>query len=183
MRRLFKFRYPKITLLILLSIISYFIFSNATVERVIEGLNGLSYVGIFIAGMFFSFGFSTPFSVGFFIVAAPENIFYAAAIGGFGAFLSDMLIFKLIRFSFMNEFKRLEKTALFVELHQLMHSRLLSKIRVYLLFAFAGIVIASPLPDEVGVSMLAGLTHIKMWALGLISFVMNFIGILIMLLL
>jgi uncharacterized membrane protein YdjX (TVP38/TMEM64 family) len=49
------------------------------------------------------------------------------------------------------------------------------------MYAFAGILIASPLPDEAGVIMLAGLTKIKTWALAIISIILNTIGILIML--
>ena len=55
------------------------------------------------------------------------------------------------------------------------------KITHYLLFALSGIIIASPLPDEIGVSLLAGLTHIKQKILAIVSFVLNTIGIIILL--
>jgi len=46
-------------------------------------------------------------------------------------------------------------------------------IRHYLLYVFAGIILATPLPDEVGVSMLAGLTTIKPMKLAIIGFILH----------
>lgn len=181
MKRLFRFRYPKITLLIILSVSAYFLFSNSNVQSFVHQAEGLSYLGIFIAGFLFSFGFTTPFAIGFFIIANPQNIYLAALIGGFGAMLADLTIFKIIRFSFMNEFNRLRKGVVIKDINKVLSSRLLSHIKVYLLYAFAGIIIASPLPDEVGVSMLAGLTKVKTRVLVIISFLMNSLGIFIML--
>lgn len=82
----------------------------------------------------------------------------------------------------MDEFKRLKYTKPIVEVNKILSSRLLHRIKNYLLFVFAGLVIASPLPDELGVSMLAGLTRIKVRVLAIISFVMNSFGIFIILL-
>ncbi|MBI5803515.1 hypothetical protein HY448_02405 [Candidatus Pacearchaeota archaeon] len=182
MQRLFRLRYPKLLLLILLSIFAYFLFSNEAIQSLVKNLGELSYIGVFIAGLFFSFGFSTPFAIGFFLTASPENIFLASIIGGLGALISDLLIFKIIRFSFMDEFKKIEKTKIMREITNSLSSKPLSKIKNYLLYAAAGIVIASPLPDEIGVSMLAGLTSIRIHILAIISFIMNSVGILVILL-
>lgn len=183
MKRLFKFRYPKLLALTIFSVVSYFIFSNVLVKDFIANSTNSSYFWVFIAGLLFTFGFSTPFSIGFFLVARPENIILATFIGGFGALISDLFIFKMIRFTFMDEFKRLEKTEPIKKFNKILSHRHLSKIKNYLLFIFAGIIIASPLPDELGVSMLAGLTKINSYTLGIISFIMNSLGIFVMLLL
>lgn len=182
MKRLFKYRYPKLTLLIVFSILAYFVFSDYRVGGFISNLGELKYLGIFIGGLLFSFGFTTPFAIGFFVIANPDNILLSALIGGFGAFISDLFIFKIIRFSFMDEFRRLEKTKPLKEIIDLAEKDLSYRFRHYLLYVVAGIIIASPLPDELGVTMLAGLSHIKPWAFSLISFTMSSIGILIMLL-
>jgi len=182
MKRLFKFKYPKLLLLILLSVLAYHIFSNDAVQNYVANLDGLGYLGIFVAGMCFSFGFSTPFAIGFFVISQPDNILLAALIGGAGALVSDLFIFKLIRFSFMDEFKRLEKTDAIRTINKPLNSRWIHRIKIYLLYIFAGIVIASPLPDELGVSMLAGLSKIKTHVLAIISFIMNSFGIFLMLL-
>ena len=51
----------------------------------------------------------------------------------------------------------------------------------YLLYAFAGLVIASPLPDEIGVSLL-GISKIKLYKFIIISFIFNTIGVLLVIL-
>lgn len=169
-------------LLLILSVVAYFIFSNSIMGEFISSLGELKYFGIFIAGLLFSFGFTTPFAIGFFVVSNPNNLILAAIVGGMGALVSDLFIFNLIRFSFMDEFRRLEKTKLLKEIIELADKDLSYRFRHYLLYAIAGIIIASPLPDELGVAMLAGLSHIKPWAFSLVSFVMNSLGILVVLL-
>jgi len=181
MKRFFRFRYPKLVLICISVVASFFLFNNAQVQGMVSGLNSLTYLGIFIAGMLFSFGFSTPLAIGFFLTASPENIFLAAFIGGFGAMASDLLIFHFIKFSVMDEFNRLEKTKPMKMMIAEIDKDIKKKIRNYLTFFLAGIIIASPLPDELGVGMLAGLTQIKPKILAAISFLMNSVGIFLML--
>ncbi|MCX6749511.1 MAG: hypothetical protein NTW17_02070 [Candidatus Pacearchaeota archaeon] len=181
MKRFFRFRYPKLALICISIVVSFFLFGNAQVQSIISGLNSLTYLGIFIAGLLFSFGFSTPLAIGFFLTASPENIFLATFIGGVGAMLSDLLIFHFIKFSVMDEFNRLEKTKPMKMMIDEIDKDIKKKIRNYLAFFLAGIIIASPLPDELGVGMLAGLTAIKPKILALISFIMNSVGIFLML--
>ncbi|MBP7708585.1 hypothetical protein KA107_02775 [Candidatus Pacearchaeota archaeon] len=182
MKGLFKFKYPKIGLLIICMILAYFVFSNTVVANFFNQHISERYLFYFLFGILFTFGFTTPFAVGFFIISNPENIFLAAIVGGLGALLADLLIFKIIRFSFMEEFNRLKKTKQFKFLirHTILH--LPNRIRVYLLYALSGLVIASPLPDELGIIMLAGLSDIKLKYLAAVSFIFNTLGILIMIL-
>ena len=182
MKRLFKFKYPKLTLLIIAIISAYFLFKNPEISSFFSNLGGSSYLGIFIAGFFFSFGFTTPFAIGFFLVANPENIFLASLIGGAGSVLADLLIYKMIRFSFLDEFNRLESTHPIKEFNKKIGRSMSHKIRIHLMYILAGIILASPLPDEVGVTMLAGLSHIKTTALTIISFILHSIGILVIIL-
>ena|SRR3989338_10445902 len=181
MKRLFKYKYPKLTLLVLLVVVAYFIFTNSSIQILIQqGIN--QYIWAFIGGLLFSFGFTTPFAIGIFLNLHQVNPFLVAAIGGLGAMLSDNVIFALIRFSFMDEFQRLERTHPAKLLEKEIKVHFHKKVRNYLLFVFAGIVIASQLPDELGVMMLAGLTSIKQKIFSVISFLFNSFGILVMLL-
>ena len=56
------------------------------------------------------------------------------------------------------------------------------RIKKYLIYSFAGLVIASPLPDELGITLMAGFSKIKPLKLFLISFTFNTLGIIVMLL-
>jgi hypothetical protein len=175
--KIFRFKYPKLLILIALVILAYSIFNNPTLSNLISNLNNLSYIGIFISGLLLAFGFTAPFSVGFFITSNPPNILIAVLIGGVGASLGDILIFKTIKFSFMNEFEKLKEEKIVIKIKEIVDKDINVKIRHYLLYLFAGILIATPLPDEVGVSMLAGLSTIKAKILWAISFILHSLAI------
>jgi uncharacterized membrane protein YdjX (TVP38/TMEM64 family) len=182
-RILKEFHYPKTFLLIFCIILAYFIFKNPSVNSWINNLDSLSYFGSFIAGILLAFGFSAPIAVGFFITLKTGNLILTAIIGGLGALLADLIIFNIVKITFNDELRRIRKTRIMKEIEKILEKDLGKKLEHYLLYAFAGILIATPLPDEVGVSMLAGLTHIKQKILAIISFILHTIGIFIILLL
>lgn len=179
---LYRFKYPKIILLITFIALAYFIFKNPVVYGFLSNLRGLSYLGVLIAGMLFAFGFTAPFAVGFFIALNPSNIFIAGILGGLGALISDFLIFKFIKLSFEKEFRKLRNTKLIKETDYLFENVVGHKIKIYLMYVFAGFLIASPLPDEAGVTILAGLTKIKPEIFALLSIILNTTGIILILL-
>ena len=176
-KKLFSFKYPKLFLLLLSIVSAYYLFTQPGVQNIIFGLNKSSYLGIFIAGILIVFGFSSSFSIGFFILAKPENLLLAILIGGVGAVVGDLLIFKAIKFSFMDEFKELEKVEIIKVIKKAIKHNKNILIRHYLLYVFAGIIITSPLPDEIGISMLAGLTTIKASTIALMGFILHSLAI------
>jgi hypothetical protein len=127
--------------------------------------------------MLLAFGFTAPFAVGFFIVVQPESILLAVLLGGMGALSSDMLIFKFIKVSFIDEFEQLRREKPVLRFRRLIRNNLGLRVSNYLLYVFAGILIATPLPDEIGVAMLAGLTHINLRVLAVISFILHAVAI------
>ncbi|MEK6945565.1 MAG: hypothetical protein AABW63_02120 [Nanoarchaeota archaeon] len=175
--------YPKLLTLLFLSIAAYFIFRYSGITSYLNNLNELSYLGVFIAGLLFSFGFSTPFAVGFFLTIHPDNIFLTFFIGAVGALISDLLILNLTKFSFMDEFEELEETKLFHHIKKSFSNKHILKLKIYLQYLVGAIIIASPLPDELGVTMLEGVAHVRTSVFAIISFIMNSVGILAMLLL
>ena len=178
MRKIFRVKYPKLILLLLSIILAYVLFKNQEINRIIINLNELSYLGVFLAGFLFSFGFTTPFAIGFFISLNPENIILSAFLGGVGALIGDLIIYKIIKFSFIDEFNRLKNTKEIRKIRENITKNISKKIRLYIAYIFLGIVIASPLPDELGVTMLAGLSHIKIIPLAIFSLMLHSIGIL-----
>lgn len=178
---LINFHYPKLTILLITIIAAYLIFSTPSIAKYIHSLNSWGYLGVFISGIFFTMGFTAPLSAGFFITLNPENIWFAGLLGGFGAMLGDLFIFKLIRFSFADEFERLKNTITMRKISKLIDKTISHKVKIYMMYSLAGLFIASPLPDEAGVILLAGLTKIKTKILMIIALIMNTIGILILL--
>jgi len=179
---LFKFPYPKLVLLALMTAAAYYIFSQSGVGAYFSGIGDLSYIGAFVSGLLFSFGFTTPFAIGIFMSLPANNIFLAAAIGGFGAMISDFLIFTFIKASFIDEFEKIKKTKSIRIFLGILEKNIPEKIKHYILFIMAGLVIASPLPDEIGIIMVAGISSIKPRILAALSFIFNTLGILILLL-
>jgi len=180
-RHFFKFRYPKIELLILSILIAYFIFKFTNISESISELGNYRYLGVLIAGMLYSFGFSAAFSVAFFTTIKGLNIFVASILGGLGSLLTDMTIFTIIKFSFMDEFNKIKKTRSFLLIERLMEKDLSKRSRRIFLYCIAGFVIASPLPDEIGMTMLSGLTNIKPKEIVILSIILNTLGIFVIL--
>lgn len=172
-KKIFSFKYPKLFLLISLIALAYYIFSFPFVSTWIEVFNRLGHLGVFVSGLLTGLGFAAPFGFGLLAKMDPQNILFASLIGGFGATIADLLIFKTIKCSFMDEFKRLEKTKVIHEIEEIVKKNKHVLIRHYLLYIFAGLVLATPLPDELGVSMLAGLTTIKPLKLAVIGFILH----------
>src|SRR3989338_2127353 len=180
-RHMFKFRYPKIELLILSVLIAYAIFKFTNISESISRLGNYRYLGAFISGILYSFGFSAAFAVAFFTTITGLNIFIASVLGGLGALLTDMTIFTIIKSSFMDEFNRIRKTKPFLLIERLMEKDLNSRTRRVLLYCIVGFVIGSPLPAEIGVTMLSGLTNIKPKAMVIVSIIFNTLGIFVIL--
>lgn len=173
----FKYKYTKLIILVAAITLAYHIFRDPEIATYLSTLQTLSYLGVFIGGILFVMLFSAPFGVGFFLTLNPANIWLAAIIGGLGAMVGDMLIFKFIKTSFEDEIKQISNSKHFQKISKAISTHLGDKIKLYLTYALAGFVIASPLPDEVGVFMLAGLKKINPYLLMLIAFILNTIGI------
>lgn len=134
-----------------------------------------------MSGAMTSFGFTAPIGFGLLSKMPVSNILIATIIGSIGATIVDLFIFKTIKFSFKNEFDKLEKTRVMKKIEKIIEKNKHVLIVHYLLFIFAGIIIASPLPDELGVPILAGLTTIKPLTLSILGFILHGLGIFIVL--
>ena len=174
-----KFKYPKFFLLFLTFILAYFIFKERNFSLFHGGLLSLGYFGTFLVGIFFTYGFTAaPATAILFILAKEQNIIVAGFIAGLGALLGDLIIFKFIRHSFSDEIKKLSKE----ESISYLNNKIPKGFKKYLLVVLAGFIIASPLPDEIGVSLLAASSTISTKLFSIVSYLMNTAGIFLILL-
>jgi uncharacterized membrane protein YdjX (TVP38/TMEM64 family) len=102
----------------------------------------------------------------------------AGLIAGLGALVGDLVIFKFIKHSFADEIEKFSKEKSFKYLKK----KIPGKLKKYLIVVLGGFIIASPLPDEIGVSLLAATSSISTRTFSIISYMMNTAGILIILL-
>jgi len=141
--------YPKLLLLGCSFIAAYGLYHLGVFDPLPEIVNGYGYLSIFLAGLLFSFGFTTAFGIAVFVAMGQTvHPILAAFIGATGALLTDLSIFQFARVSLQQELHELGSCRLILWLKDLLHpNRIPQRWRAYLLWSVAGLVIASPLPD------------------------------------
>ena len=175
-----KIKYPKFLLLIGTFALAYALLSGKELAPLRNALISLGYIGTFLAGICYSYGFTAgPATAVFLIVAREQNILLAGFIGGLGALAGDLVIFRIIRHSFADEIKKLSKEKIMIAINQ----KIPYKARKYCFLLVASFIIASPLPDEIGVCMLAASRTISTKAFSVVSYLLNTGGIFVILIL
>ncbi|MFH1210144.1 MAG: hypothetical protein V1663_05135 [archaeon] len=109
-------------------------------------------------------------------MAKEQNIFIAGFVAGFGALLGDLIIFKFIRKTFADELENLSKEKIINILNNIP-----SSLKKYFVPVLAGFIIASPLPDEVGILILATSKSISTKVFSILSYILNTAGIFVIL--
>jgi len=173
-----RIKYPKLLLLILTFVIAYLFLTSQAFEPLKKIMLSLGYIGAFLGGIFFVYGFTAaPATAALLILAKQQSIFFSGIIAGVGALFGDLIIFKLLRSTFSDEIECLkrEKTMM------LLYRKTPDFLKKYLLPVFGGIIIASPLPDEIGVTLLA-ISKISTRTFIELSYLLNTAGIFIILL-
>ena len=177
-----RVKYPKVGMLTLVVIFAYLTFRLEDVQSFFHSLGQLGYLSAFLGGMLFAFGFGAPFGVAILATIADEvNIPVAGLVGGLGALLSDYILFKFIRGTFNDEIMRFKSSRTYSFVDGTLIRRLPPRVSFYLTLGVAGFVIASPLPDEIGVAMLAGIASVREKTFAVMSLALNTLGILIVL--
>lgn len=170
-----KWRFKNTFLLMLSLVLFFYLAETPLISNLLSEVGNYGYIGAFIAGVFFVSTFTVaPASVILFNIADKLNPIEVSIFAGLGAMLGDYIIFKFM------------KDKVFYEILPLLKKLHTPRIRMlfrspYFVWAFpilGALVIASPLPDEVGVSMM-GLSRISKWKFLLITFILNAAGILL----
>ena len=163
--------------IIVLSVIIAVIFVKTNVLiKILTSTQELELLGSFIAGMFFTSIFTTaPAIVTLGEIARANSILPTAIFGAMGAVVGDLIIFRFVRDRFSGHLMEIIQ-------HQGAGKRikLLLKLKIFrwLTFLAGGLIIASPFPDELGISLLGFSKMRTSWFI-LLSFSFNFIGILL----
>lgn len=169
-----KWKYPYLTAVLISVLIAIILGQNETFKNWILNLGSLEYLGALIAGSLFVSSFTVPISIVVIGIMA-ENINPVALglIGGVGAVMGDYLIFRLVRSNIQHELTMLFGKEVTSHVKVLLHSKYIA----WTLPIVGALIIASPLPDELGVSLL-GISKMSEARFILISYISNAIGIL-----
>ncbi len=174
-----KLKYPRLVLLILTFIAAYFIYIEKINIPFFNFIPKIGFIGAFIAGLFFPFGFTAaPATALLLLIAKEQNIIYATISASIGALISNLLIFYFVRISLDNEIKKISKKNIF----KIINNSIPRMIRNFIIPVIASFIIASPLPNEIGISLLAFTKNINIRIFIILSLVLNTVGILIILL-
>jgi hypothetical protein len=151
----------------------FFLAQTPLLDKAITSLGQLGYVGAFIAGIFFVSTFTVaPAALVLFHMAELLNPWEVAILAGLGAMLGDYILYRFLQDRVFDELR-----PLFLKLHRPKIKILFrSPYFAWMLPVFGAFIIASPLPDEVGVSIL-GLSKLRKWQFFLLAFTLNTIGI------
>lgn len=155
-------------------LIALLLVKSEALGLILSGAASLKLVGSFIAGIFFTSVFTTaPAIVTLGSIASEHSLLLTALFGAFGAVLGDLIIFSFIR-------DRLSEHLMILMEHTSYWKRVKALFRLKYFrwgtFLLGGLLISSPLPDELAISLL-GFTKMKTKFFIPLSFVFNFIGI------
>lgn len=156
--------------------VAIFLVASGVLDRIADGLGNWGPAGSFLAGVGFSSGFlSIPASVVIYNLAQDHVSFWFIALAAAaGAMIGDLILLRFLRHGLAEDLDYfVNQTSGHKRLQHLFRSRLF-----YWLGSFvAALIIASPIPDEVGLTIF-GILHFNPARFMPISFAMNFLGVL-----
>ena len=168
-----SWRYKNITFTIFGIIFALIISKYDPFHQFLFSLQDYGYLGAFIAGILFvsTFTFATG-AVILLVLAEKLSPIELGLIGGLGGVVGDFLIFKFIRADLEKEIELIYNHFGGNHLSKILHTKYFS----WTFPVIGAIIIASPLPDELGVSLL-GISKMKTYQFLILAFILDFIGI------
>ncbi|KKR21507.1 MAG: hypothetical protein UT48_C0007G0028 [Parcubacteria group bacterium GW2011_GWE2_39_37] len=170
-----KWKYKNTFLLLVSLIVLYFVAETEFVKQFIAKIGEWGYFGAFLVGIFFVSTFTVaPSVLVIYYLAQSLNPWEVAIFAGIGAVIGDALIFSFLRDGIFDEIR-----PLFSFFQKPLFLRMInSSYFAWFLPIIGALIIASPFPDEIGISLM-GLSKIKRWQFLIVSFVLNSAGLLI----
>lgn len=174
MKKWHRYHYKNLTYLGISIVIAVLLFNNQGFHSFLLHLGNYGYIGAFIGGIFFVSTFTVSIgTVILFNLVEYLNPFEIALIAGIGAVIGDVTIFQFVRTKgLIDEIKHFFHYFGSDKLPYLLHTKYFS----WTLPVIGAIIIASPLPDELGVGLM-GISHMKTWKFMIVSFLLNSLGI------
>ena len=169
-----KWKYKNLTIVFISVVVALLLSRVEAFHSFLLHLGSLGYVGAFIAGMFFVSTFTvTTSALVLLILAESLSPLEIGLIAGLGAVFGDIIIFHLVKDNLSNEINDIyEKIDGKKHFRKLLHTKYFN----WVLPVVGSIIIASPLPDELGVSLM-GISKMSTFKFILISYLLNSVGI------
>ena len=173
-----SWKYKNLTFLFISLVFAFFLGRYEPFHEFLLSLDGIGYLGAFIAGMLFvsTFGFAAG-AVTILVLAEELNILELGIIAGLGGVFGDFMLFRFVKDRLIDEVEPIYKSLGGNHLNKILHTK-----HFRWMFPVVGAaIIASPLPDELGVSLM-GISKIKTWKFLILAFCLDFTSVVLILL-
>ncbi len=169
-----SWKYKNLTFVFLGVVIAIILSRIEILRQFLLHLGNLGYIGAFIAGILFVSTFTVATgAVILLILAETLSPIEIGIIAGLGGVFGDFAIFRFIKGNLADElediYNHIDNNNHFTKI---LHSKYFS----WTLPVIGAIIIASPFPDEIGVSLI-GISKMKTYQFLIISFLLNATGI------
>jgi hypothetical protein len=139
-------------------ILAYILFSGLAYTPLHNTLVLMGYFGTFLAGLLYPYSLTSAAGTGILLILSKEqNVLLAGVIAGIGALISDIILFLFVKHGFSDEVQKLSKE----KVVRTINRWIADSVRVYLLATFACLLIASPLPTEIGIMLMASIKNMS----------------------
>ncbi len=165
-----------IAIIVLSVLVAVLLVRTDVLANLLISVGEMGMFGTFIAGMFFTSIFTTaPAIAALGEMSLMQGIFNTALFGAIGSVVGDLIIFRFVRDRFSGHVSEiLTHQSVWRRFHLLFKRRFFR----WITFLVGGLILASPLPDELGVAVL-GFSKMRVKYFALLSFAFNFLGIVV----
>lgn len=168
-------KYKNLTLLTIGIILAISLSRYENFHSFLLGLGGFGYIGAFFAGILFVSTFTVATGIVILLVLAESlSPWEIGVIAGLGAVVGDFTIFRFIKDNLISEIAPIYNNLGGDHITKILHT----KYFIWTLPVIGAILIASPFPDEIGVSLM-GVAKMKTYQFLVLSFILNAMGIFI----
>ena len=172
-----NWEYKNLTILTASIIIAVVLSKVEIFHSFLLNLGGLGYLGAFIAGIMFVSIFTVSTSAVILLILAERlSPLGIGVVAGLGSVIGDYVIFRFLNGKLIEEIEPIYTSLGGNYVNRTIKAILETKYFNWLIPVIGAIIIASPLPDEIGISLL-GFSKMKTSRFLLVSFILNSTGI------
>ncbi len=155
--------------------IAWYLIKSGLLHNLVVTVLPLRFMAEFLAGMFYTSFLTSPISMAMIVVLAENNNpIILALLAGMGAVVGDLVIIKFFKEKLSKDVSLITR-----ELQLKKINNFLVKWKLEFITPLVGaIIIASPLPDELGLMML-GASNLKYYQIVILTYLLNTAGILL----
>lgn len=169
-----KWKYKNLTYFFLSIYIAFYISNLEQFDYILHQIGNYSYISAFIAGMLFVSTFTIATGAVILLFLADVIPYWQLSlVAGLGAVVGDILIYKFVKDNLADELSLIyDQIDGKHHISKLLHSKYFS----WTLPVLGALIIVSPFPDEIGVSLM-GISKMSTKKFILIAFILDVIGV------